>query len=223
MTGAPGATCRNATAPGGPGLRPVSPLAARWHLGQDRHPAPSRGRREGPDHLGGERRLHRLPDPPVRRRGGEKGDLQKEPPGGIGVEPADHAPGRSRGGLTTQIHLAVDQGQKPLSVVITAGQRRDSPQFEPVLEAIRVPRLGRGRPRTRPDRVRADKAYDSHSNEPTCEDAGSGRPSRSPRTGSATIRNSAPEAVGHRRSTRPTTSSGTRSNAASTGSSATGP
>jgi transposase len=51
-----------------------------------------------------------------------------------------------------------------LSVVITAGQRGDSPQFEAVLEAIRVPRLGLGRPRKRPDRVRADKAYDSRSN-----------------------------------------------------------
>jgi len=51
-----------------------------------------------------------------------------------------------------------------LSVVITAGQRGDSPRFEPVLEAIRVPRLGPGRPRKRPDRVRADKAYDSRDN-----------------------------------------------------------
>ncbi|MGC0327016.1 transposase [Streptomyces sp. SAI-170] len=67
-------------------------------------------------------------------------------------------------GLTTKFHLAVEQRQKPLSVVITAGQRGDSPQFEPVLEAIRVPRLGRGRPRNRPDRVRADKAYDSRRN-----------------------------------------------------------
>ncbi len=41
----------------------------------------------------------------------------------------------------------------------TAGQRGDSPQFEAVLEAIRVPRLGLGRPRKRPDRVRAGKAY----------------------------------------------------------------
>ncbi len=49
-------------------------------------------------------------------------------------------------------------------MVITAGQRGDSPQFEPVLEAIRVPRLGLGRPRKRPDRVRADKAYDSRKN-----------------------------------------------------------
>ncbi|MFC9295995.1 IS5 family transposase [Streptomyces sp. NPDC057010] len=76
----------------------------------------------------------------------------------------DHGLGRSRGGLTSKIHLAVEQGQKPLSVVITAGQRGDSPQFEPVLEAIRVPRLGLGRPRKRPDRVRADKAYDSRAN-----------------------------------------------------------
>ncbi|CDR09966.1 transposase IS4 family protein [Streptomyces iranensis] len=48
--------------------------------------------------------------------------------------------------------------------MLTAGQRGDSPQFKPVLEAIRVPRLGRGRPRRRPDRVTADKAYDSRGN-----------------------------------------------------------
>ncbi|MEU7225370.1 IS5 family transposase [Streptomyces chrestomyceticus] len=77
---------------------------------------------------------------------------------------ADHGLGRSRGGLTGKIHLAVEQGQKPLSIVITAGQRGDAPQFGPVLEAIRVPRLGLGRPRKRPDRVRADKAYGSRKN-----------------------------------------------------------
>jgi transposase len=51
-----------------------------------------------------------------------------------------------------------------MSIVITAGQRGDSPQFEPVLTKIRVRRLGSGRPRTRPDRVRADKAYASRKN-----------------------------------------------------------
>ncbi|MFC7713329.1 IS5 family transposase [Nonomuraea recticatena] len=40
----------------------------------------------------------------------------------------------------------------------------DSPQFQPVLEKISVPRLGLGRPRKRPDRVRADKAYGSRAN-----------------------------------------------------------
>ncbi|GGP33790.1 transposase [Streptomyces abikoensis] len=74
----------------------------------------------------------------------ERGDLQKEPPDGIAVEPVDHGLGRSRSGLTSKVHLAVEQGQKPLSSVITADQRGGSPQFEPVLEAVRVPRLGLG-------------------------------------------------------------------------------
>lgn len=80
------------------------------------------------------------------------------------IEPADHGLGRSRGGLTTKIHLSVEQGQKPMSLVITAGQRGDSPQFQVVLGRIRVARLSRGLPRTRPDRVRADKAYGSRAN-----------------------------------------------------------
>jgi transposase len=94
----------------------------------------------------------------------EKGDLQAEPPGGVTVEPDDHALGRSRGGWTTKVHLGCEQGQKPLSIVLTAGQRGDSPQFVPVLAGIRVPRPGGGRPRTRPDRVLADKAYTSKAN-----------------------------------------------------------
>ncbi|WP_435792395.1 transposase [Actinacidiphila glaucinigra] len=60
--------------------------------------------------------------------------------------------------------MAVEQGQKPMSIVITAGQRGDSPQFEVVLGRVRVPKLGAGRPRTRPRRVRADKAYASRKN-----------------------------------------------------------
>lgn len=67
-------------------------------------------------------------------------------------------------GFTTKIHLACEQGQKPLSLLITAGQRGDSPQFEPVLNAIGVPRPGVGRPRSRPMRVRGDKAYSSRAN-----------------------------------------------------------
>nr|WP_231608052.1 IS5 family transposase [Streptacidiphilus albus] len=77
---------------------------------------------------------------------------------------AHHGLGRSRGGLTTKIHLAVEQGQKPLAIVITPGQWGDSPQFQTVLGLIRVPRTGVGRPRTRPRRIRADKAYGSRAN-----------------------------------------------------------
>jgi transposase len=82
----------------------------------------------------------------------------------VAAEPADHGLGRSRGGLSTKVHLACEQRQKPLSILVTAGQRGDSPQFHAVLEGIRVPRPGQGRPRTRPDRVLADKAYGSRAN-----------------------------------------------------------
>jgi transposase len=92
------------------------------------------------------------------------GHRQKEPPGGVHDEPADHALGRSRGGLTTKTHLACEQGQKVLSLIVTAGHRADSPQFIPVLRRIRVSRIGVGRPRTRPDLVLADKAYTSRGN-----------------------------------------------------------
>ncbi|WP_433193824.1 IS5 family transposase [Nocardia sp. CA-107356] len=97
--------------------------------------------------------------------GARKRGPQTEPPcTGDDPEPDDHGLGRSRGGWTTKTHLACEQGRKPLAVVITAGQRGDSPQFEVVLEQISVPRVGSGRARTRPDRVLADKAYSSRGN-----------------------------------------------------------
>ncbi|WP_435798500.1 IS5 family transposase [Streptomyces decoyicus] len=76
-------------------------------------------------------------------------------------ETGDHALGRSRGGLTTKIHLACDGRGRPLAILLTPGQRHDSICAQPLLERIRVPRLGLGRPRCRPDQVVADKAYSS--------------------------------------------------------------
>lgn len=67
--------------------------------------------------------------------------------------------GHSRGGLTTKIHLAADMNCRPVSRVTSAGQRHDSLAFTAVLDAVRIERRGVGRPRTRPDRVLADKAY----------------------------------------------------------------
>jgi transposase len=49
-------------------------------------------------------------------------------------------------------------------VVLTAGQDHDSPQFIPVLEAIRIPRRRGGLPRSRPYAVAGDKAYGSRGN-----------------------------------------------------------
>jgi transposase len=89
-------------------------------------------------------------------------EQQKKPPAG---EPADHALGRSRGGLSTKVHLSSERGRKTQSTTLTAGQAVDSPQFIPVLQRIRVPRRsGPGRPRTRPDRVLGDKAYSARAN-----------------------------------------------------------
>lgn len=44
-------------------------------------------------------------------------------------------------------------------MVVTPGQAGDNPQLLPLLDAIRVPRLGPGRPRKRPDHLVADRGY----------------------------------------------------------------
>lgn len=147
---------------------------------------------------------------------------QKEPPGGVVTEPDDHGLGRSRGGFTTKSPLTCEQGQKPLSLLVTAGQRDDSPQFEPVLNAIQVPRIGQGRPRSRPLRKRGDKAYSSRANRPTCADAGSGARSRNRPTRSATASAEALPVADHPSSTGRTTRPGTLLSAGSAASSSTG-
>lgn len=57
--------------------------------------------------------------------------------------------GRSRGGLTTKIHLAVDGSGQPLRMILTGGQRHDAPQAPALLEG------------TTSEYVIADKGYDS--------------------------------------------------------------
>ena len=74
-------------------------------------------------------------------------------------EPSDHGVGRSRGGLSTKVHLLVDNLGRPLVVVVSPGQAGDNPALEPMLNQLRVVRRGPGRPRTRPVLVRADRAY----------------------------------------------------------------
>lgn len=46
-----------------------------------------------------------------------------------------------------------------MSIVLTQGQAGDNPQLLPLLDQISIGRYGPGRPRSRPDRVLADKAY----------------------------------------------------------------
>ncbi|WP_443078954.1 IS5 family transposase [Streptomyces sp. NBC_01497] len=102
--------------------------------------------------------------PPAPSKGGE----QRTPGRNALAEPARPAGGggaggeglgRSRGGFTSKLHLSADGRCRPLSLVLTGGQRADCTQFEAVLEKIRVPRTTVGRPRGKPDSLAADKAY----------------------------------------------------------------
>lgn len=78
-------------------------------------------------------------------------------------EPPDHGIGRSRGGLTSKVHLVCDGRGRPLSWVITGANINDTAMMTATLEQIHVPRAV-GRPRRRPDRVLADKGYPSKKN-----------------------------------------------------------
>lgn len=62
--------------------------------------------------------------------------------------------------MTTKVHQLVDGRGLPLVTTITAGQAGDSPMLLPLLADLRVARVS-GRPRTRPDALRGDKAYSS--------------------------------------------------------------
>lgn len=80
------------------------------------------------------------------------------------IEPPGHGIGRSRGGLSTKIHAAVDGGARPLSILITGGQRNDGVVFPQVLDQIWVPSLDGGADRMRPDTVLGDKGYTTAGN-----------------------------------------------------------
>lgn len=73
-------------------------------------------------------------------------------------DPAEQAPGRSRGGFGTKVHLVVDGHGIPLAATISAGQAHESKRMAATLEAVRL-RGGKGRPRTRPKKLAGDKGY----------------------------------------------------------------
>jgi len=60
--------------------------------------------------------------------------------------------------LSTKIHHLVEGHGLPLVIAVAAGQANDTPAALPLLAQLRVSRPI-GRPRTRPDRLRGDKAY----------------------------------------------------------------
>ena len=67
--------------------------------------------------------------------------------------------GRSRGGLSTKLHLAVDGRGLPMSVILTPARTATTPSCCRCSTRSRCPAKGPGRPRSRPEAVLADKAY----------------------------------------------------------------
>src|SRR5579884_4062784 len=80
---------------------------------------------------------------------GQKGDQNQE------------ALGKSQGGFSTKLHLRAEGKGKPMTLVLSAGQRHETTRFEALMEQGAVKRVGRGRPKLRPKRVLGDKAYSS--------------------------------------------------------------
>lgn len=78
-----------------------------------------------------------------------------------GGEPQDEALGRSQGGLSTKLHLRAEGNGKPITAVLTGGERHEQIALEALLDQGAIRRLGRGRPRLRPRRVAGDKGYSS--------------------------------------------------------------
>ena len=74
---------------------------------------------------------------------------------------ATQALGWSRGGFSTKLHLRAERAGKPLVFLVTAGQRHEQSVFEPLMQQGVAKRMGRGRPRVRPQRVVGDKGYSS--------------------------------------------------------------
>lgn len=69
--------------------------------------------------------------------------------------------GRSKGGFSTKLHLRCDNQGKPITFLITVGERHETVVFEQLMSQGSVKRPGCGRPRLRPKRVVADKGYSS--------------------------------------------------------------
>jgi hypothetical protein len=151
-----GATCRSGTVPGRRAMTGSSAGAAKGYGSGCSRPS-----RAGPMRRGSwsgpwwgstapvSARISTRPAPAAspRRLMGKKGEALL----------ACEALGRSRGGFTTKLHLAVDGRGRPLAVRVTEGQRHESTQLAALLESIRVPRP-RGRPRTRPSAATSGSA-----------------------------------------------------------------
>jgi transposase len=66
----------------------------------------------------------------------------------------------NRGKPGTKRHVVSDRNGTPLAALVTGANRHDSIVFEDLIDAIPTIKRPRGRPRKRPAKLHADKAYD---------------------------------------------------------------
>ena len=89
------------------------------------------------------------------------------PPAPAGTAPsggeaqAREALGRSQGGFSTKLHLRAEGNGRPITAVLTGGERHEQVALEALLDQGAIRRPGRGRPRLRPHRTAGDKGYSS--------------------------------------------------------------
>lgn len=57
------------------------------------------------------------------------------------------------------MNLLFESKGRPVALALSAGQRHESRSLERVLDAVYIPRRGRGRPKQRPKRLLADRGY----------------------------------------------------------------
>jgi transposase len=86
------------------------------------------------------------------------------PPAPAGSAPSGgegEALGRSQGGFSTKLHLRAEGNGRPITAVLTGGERHEQIALEALLDQGAIRRPGRGRPRLRPRCVAGDKGYSS--------------------------------------------------------------
>jgi transposase len=69
--------------------------------------------------------------------------------------------GRSQGGFSTKLHLRAEGHGRPITVVLTGGERNEQIALEAVLDQGAIRRPGCGRPRLRPRAAACDKGHSS--------------------------------------------------------------
>ena len=77
-----------------------------------------------------------------------------------------------RGKPGTKRHIVTDARGTPLGFCLSAANRHDTLMLAPTLDAIPPVRGRRGRPRRRPGKLHADKAYDAKARRQECRARG---------------------------------------------------